>query len=313
MEVATEPVAPASGSPAPVAAPVAAPAGGNPPAAAPDNSGTPAPAATPGVSLSAPVTPPAGEQLPDVFSGLSEDHKKMVQAKGWKGLDDALKSYSEAEKALSTRATAVEAPKAVTDYDQHIVKPEDADKLGYSDEFAKWLKDTSFKLKIPVEATKGLHDEFVQWARANSGKAGEDQTAAVTERVNKAGTTLLESWGQPNTPKFTRNVEMAKRAVENLHPDLKAALVETGAIVNVGGKEMVANAVIADAFAKVGAAMFAEDTLFGSTDTAQNPFDPATLNITKATQLVKTDRTKAAAFVRALKPADQARWAHLLT
>ena len=304
------PVTPTAATPPPAVTP---PAATPPPAASGNGSTPPPPAGAGGVSLSTPpVAPPAGDQPPSPFASLTGDYKQLAENKGWKSLDDALKSYKELETHLS-QTRPVEAPKSVTDYDAAIEKPADADAIGYNDGFAKWLKETGFKHKIPVDTIKTLHGELLDYARGEVGRAGEAQVAAATERVNKAATELTKSWGSPNTPKFARNLDMAMRAINNLSPDLKQALADTGVIANVGGKEMVANHVIIDALAKAGAAMYAEDTLYGSTSSSANPFDPATLDLTKQGQLIRTDKARAASFIRALKPELQSRYTALLS
>jgi hypothetical protein len=259
-----------------------------------------------------PVAPPAGEQTPSPFASLTGDYKQLAENKGWKSLDDALKSYKELETHLSQTRPA-EAPKDITAYEAATTKPENAADIGYNDDFAKWFKETSLAGKVPVETAKHYHDAFVKWAGEQAGRTGETQVAAATERVNKAATELTKSWGSPNTPKFARNLDMAMRAINNLSPDLKQALADTGVIANVGGKEMVANHVIIDALAKAGAAMYAEDTLYGSTSNSANPFDPATLDLTKQGQLIRTDKARAASFIRALKPELQSRYTALLS
>lgn len=306
--------APAAAAPVAPVAPAAAPVAPVAPAATPGN-GSPAPTTAPaqgGVSLSTPpATPPAGDNASSPFASLSQEAKAWADGKGWKSLDDAFKSHKELETKFS-QTRPVEPPKDISAYDG-IQKPDDAATIGYNDDFAKWLKETGLKLKAPAETVKGFHDEFVSWARTQVGKVGETRTADTQQRVDKAASELTKSWGSPNTPKFARNLDMAMRAINNLSPTLKDALVETGVIANVGGKEMVANHVIIDALAKAGAAMYAEDTLYGSVATSANPFDPATLDVTKQTQLFRTDKAKAASYIRALKPEHQQRYATLLT
>lgn len=314
----TIPTAPASSegatppAPAPAPAPAATPPAATPPvanpptvpAAAPSGTGTtpPAPAPT-GVSLSGSTAPASGDQSQSPFSGLSDDHKKLAETKGWKSLDDVFASLA--------------GPKDIAAYDAGIQKPDNADKIGYNDDFAKWLKQTSLKYGVPVETAKAYHDEFVAWAGEQMSKAGADagqaQAAALAEKVDKAGSALLNEWGQPNTPKFARNLDMAMRAMNHLSPDLKGALMEVGVLVNVGGKEMVANATIMSALAKVGAQMYAEDSVYGSAAVDSNPFDPASLDLTKQGQIFRTDKAKAAQLIRALKPEHQQRYAQMLS
>lgn len=302
------PPAPAPAPAAAVTPPAATPPVGNPPTApvtATTGTGTtpPAPAPT-GVSLSGSSPAPAsGDQGQSPFAGLSDDHKKLAETKGWKSLDDVFASLA--------------GPTDIAAYDAGITKPENAEKIGYNDDFAKWLKATSLKHGVPVHVAKAYHDEFVTWAGEQVAKTGADagqaQAAAITEKVNKAGDALLNEWGQPNTPKFSRNLDMAMRAMNHLSPDLKGALMDVGVLVNVGGKEMVANATIMAALAKVGAQMYAEDSVYGSAAVDSNPFDPASIDLTKQGQIIRTDKAKAAQLIRALKPEHQQRYAQMLS
>jgi hypothetical protein len=271
-------------------------------------------ASTAGVSLSQQQTSQEGQTTQtqqDVWSALDADARTLVESKNWKGVGDAVKAYKELETKFSSTRPA-EAPQAVTEYDAVISKPDDADKLGYNDEFAKWLKDTGFKHKVSKDQLKGLHDDFVTWARSQASNVSEVKQAQTNERVGKAAQSLQEMWGAPNNPKFTRSLDMSMRAINNIAPGLKDALVEVGAIVKVGDKEMVAHPVIIDAFAKVGAAMYAEDTLYGAAAVSSNPFDPKTLDLTKQGQIIRQDKAKAASLIRALSPEAQGRYADLL-
>ncbi len=269
---------------------------------------------TTGVSLSPQqttetVTAPTGE---NPFSGLSQEWQDLAKSKGWKTLDDIPKGYKELETKLSTTRPA-EAPADVKAYDEAIKPPANAAEIGYNDGFAKWFKDAAFEHKVPVSAVKGLHDSFVKWAGEQVGATVEAQNAQIAQRVTEAGKSLTELWGAPNNPKFARSLDMSMRAINTLSPNLKAALVESGVIANVGGKEMVVNATIIDAFSKVGAAMFAEDTLYGAAAVNGNPFDPKTLDLTKQGQIIKQDKAKAASLIRALQPAEQERYKGLLS
>ncbi len=248
-------------------------------------------------------------KVAEFIAGLPAEYQELAKAKGWTTHADALKGYKELEtKFSSTRP--VEAPKSVEEYD--ISKPDDAEALGYNDDFAKWLKDTGLKHKVGKDTLKGIHDDFLTWARTQAAAVHEAQNAAVTDRVKKAGVALTEAWGAPNNPKFTRALDMSMRAIRQLDPGLKDALIEVGAIVKVGDREMVTNSTIIDAFSKVGAAMYAEDTLYGETAVAGNPFDPKTLDLTKQGQIIRQDKGKAASLIKALSAQDQTRYASIL-
>ena len=296
---------------APVAAVTPAPAATSDTAVVPGNVTPAAPAVQPGVTLSPPVVAPASGTV-DQWSSLSPENKAAVEAKGWKSHDDIVKSALEAERKLST-TRPVDAPTELAAYDAVTAPPENAKDIGYNDDFAKWFKDTSLSGKVPLDIAKHYHTEFVKWAGEQAVNAGTGQATALNERVSGTQTALHKAWGEANNPSFTRNLEMSQRAINNLDPGLRAALIETGVIAAVGGKEVAANAVIIQALAKAGEAMFSEDTLFGNpTETKANPFDPATLNLTEQSAIWNRNKDTAKSLIRALPPAAQARYANML-
>lgn len=270
--------------------------------------------ATSGVTLStsgATGTTQAAATGNDPWSGLAQEHRAVVDGKGWKTPEDVVKSYRELETRFS-QTRAVDGPKAATDYDAVLTKPQNAKDIGYNDDFAKWFKDTAFKAKIPVEAAKHIHDEFLSWAGSSMASANEAQSNAMNARIEKTGQDLVAKWGSPNTPQFTRNVEMMRRTMDHLEPGLKDALFELGALVKVGDQEMVANATVAKALAKIGAEKYAEDELFGNAAEQSNPFDPATLDLTAQGNVWKQDKAKAKAMIMSLKPEHRARYEYLV-
>lgn len=297
-----------------------APVATSAPAVAPGTAAPAAPVAQPGVTLSSPAavvstvetTPPVvAPAVLDPWSSLPDETKAVATAKGWKTTEDAVKAYKELETKFSSTRPA-DAPKDVAAYDAVVTPPQNAKDVGYNDKFATWFKGAAFANKIPVEAAKGLHDSLVAWAGENATADGEGRTAALNEQVTKSATALHTAWGEPNTPAFARNLDMSMRAIRNLDPDLKTALIDTGAIVVVGGKEMVANHVIVRALSKVGAQMYAEDSVFGEIAANSNPFDPSTLDLTAQSRVFQKDKSQAKSLIMALKPEHQARYANLL-
>lgn len=275
---------------------------------APGNVQAPAAVQPSGVVLSPPPAAKTGENA-DIWSTLSPENKAEVEKKGWKTHDDIVKSALEAERKLSSTRPA-EAPKDISEYDSVLVKPENAEAIGYNDEFETWFKQTSFSGKVDPATAKHYHTEFVKWAGEQAASVG----ASIDTRITETETALTKAWGTTNNPSFARNLEMSQRAIANLDPGLKDALVARGVITtNAKGEEVAADAIIIQALAKAGAAMYAEDTLFGNrTDTTTNPFDPDTLNIGKQSEIVRRDKNAAKSLIQALKPEHQARYANLM-
>ena len=96
---------------------------------------------------------------------------------------------------------------------------------------------------------------------------------------------------------------MARRAMTNLDPGLKDALIESGAIVRHEGREMVANAAIFKALANVGNKLFSEDSQFSSPAADYNPFlsenDQKPGAMAMMGRLVKENPDKAALLIKA--------------
>jgi hypothetical protein len=238
-------------------------------------------------------------QNSDFFAGLAPENKEFATKKGWKTADDAFKSHRELETAYSSRSPAKEY--SLGDY--ALNAPQDADKIGYSKESAEAFRQFAHKTKLSPEQAVAVHDMYV----ANTVEGGKKAAAAKQEALNgkfEASSKALEkSWGVPDSPVFKRNVEMAFRTVREL--GIQDALVEVGALVkNKDGKMDVANSTIVEALAKVGAAMYAEDNMYGNVSSDANPFAMGTAgeNATKAGEIMRTDPDKAEMLIRAAGP-----------
>lgn len=302
-----------------------APQSGN---AAPAGNGGAAPAApantTPelGVSLS-PPTPARADAGSDTGApGMGHNggpafdplYKDMLVAKGWIEEDGAtpkineiLKGYQNAETLISQRGSL--APKSAAEY--QIDKPENAGQIGYNDEFANWFKGAAHKAGMSQEQAKTLHDAYVGWAGESLGAMSQQQTAQLNERIQNTATALVKDWGQPNTPAFSKNLEMARRAISQL--GLKDSLASLGVVVNVGGKEMVTDATVVAALAKVGENMYAEDSLYGDPATLTNPFDPETLDMGAQSRIFREDKDRARSLIMSLPPEKRSRYQSTLS
>jgi hypothetical protein len=98
-------------------------------------------------------------------------------------------------------------------------------------------------------------------------------------------------------------VELGRRAIKQL--DLQDSFTAAGLMEPGTGN--VTDAKVAFAMAKIGAAQYAEDTMFGGPGAGiVNPFSDATANMTQQSLLIKSDPRKAANLIRAAgkTPAD---------
>lgn len=236
---------------------------------------------------------PGGSSAADTWtSGLKDvDNQKYAKDKGWTDLDAAFKSHRELEKQFSSRPAMADAPKSADDYKFNVPTDLPAE-ASYNAEFAGWFKQTAHKLKVPNELAAGFHDAFVDYAKG-AAKAGSEAAAAALEKsVNEATKALEGAWGQQEGPVFKRNVELAMRSMRMLGIDPASV----GAVTKDG---TVTNAAFVQAMAKVGNGMFAEDTLYGSTDKGVNPFDPKTENLVQQGRMIKENRDQAKLMIEA--------------
>jgi len=251
-----------------------------------------------------PVTPPTGKTEGEGGSAAPwystvEDAalKSLAETKGWKSPTDAIKSYKELETAFSQRPEAPVVPKDITEY--KFTPPADIPKDAYNEKFAEGFKTWAHEAKLSVAQAAQLHDSFVNYAKEAMGGSAAEANAQLATQVSTAANELQADWGKMDTPGFTRNVEMARRAIRNADPGLMDALRSVGVIATVDGQDMVRNAPIMKAFAKMGAGMYAEDRLHGTPSTDKNPFDDANRDMAMQGRLMREDPDKAALLIRA--------------
>lgn len=257
-----------------------------------------------------------GIDLKTFVSALDGDNKAFVESKGWKDLNEIVKSHREAEKFISTRGAGQQKaeggkepviPTSPEGYEFKLPEKFPDEKLydkTLASKFSKW----AHKAKLSTETAQQLHDMFVtdfaDTFTASQATATEQFNSRVTQTFND----LTKEWGSEETPGFKRNLELSRRAISNLGPEVKAALKSHGIIVDNNGQEVVTNSAIIKAFAKVGATMYAEDAMYGAQTATENPFNPKTLNTTKAGELIKTNPELARTLINAAGPEAQRDW-----
>lgn len=255
---------------------------------------------------------PAGggtdSNTPWYASLTDEGAKALAESKKWATIDDAMKSYKELETAFSGKLEAL-APKTAAEY--NFKKPENLPTgANYNDTFAGTFKTWAHELKLTNDQAAHIHDKFMEFASAEMTTAAKAHQTALSDAIVSSEKTLKKEWGAPESAVFTQNIELARRAMANLGiaDDMKAA----GVITDVGGVPTVTNAKMLMALAKVGSAMFKEDSTFGKSATdASNPFDPATLNLKAQGELFTSDPARAAMWIDQLPPEHKAQYASL--
>lgn len=240
---------------------------------------------------------PGGDGSASWYSTALKDqaNQEYAKNKGWTDLDAAMKSYRELETKFSQRSEGPKAPESPDKYQFKV--PTDLPKEAqYNTEFAGWFKNAAHKAGMSQEQAAQVHDAFVDFAKSAGGKSAEAAGQALQKSVVDAKSTLTGEWGAMEGPAFSRNLDLAQRAMRQLGLDAE----KMGAATKTpDGKFLVTNGEFFTAMAKVGAGMYAEDSLFGSVDTATNPFDPKTENVAMQGRIVREDRDKAKLLVQA--------------
>lgn len=248
----------------------------------------------------------------DFLSALDADNRQYFEKKGWKDVNAAVKSYRDLEKAHSQRSNQNNnsnnnqptLPTSPAGYEFKL--PDGIPQDGFYDkQFAETFKGAAHKAKLLPEQAQALHDFYVTQAFDAHTKTGQSITEALNKKIADTHADLTKAWGDTKSPAFARNVEMAKRAMANLDPELKTALKSVGVLVDQGGKEVVTNSVILKALAKAGSSMFAEDATYDTNlSVADNPFDPKNASpqaMTRQSELIKKDPELARTLIRAAK------------
>lgn len=244
------------------------------------------------------------------YDGLVKDpdNLKAITTKKWDSPEALVKSYRELETAFSQKSAVSQAPSDPKDYAFNIPKELQA---GYNAPFADAFRTAAHKAGLSKEQAAAVHDGVLAFAQENLQAQATGSREALSQQVVKAQAALEKSWGGSITPEFARNLEMAKRAIGNLDPNLRQELVDVGAIVVDGGRELIAKPAIFAALSKAGAALFAEDTLFGRASQTSNPFDAKTEDMKMQGHIVKTDPARARLLIAAAGLQNAPHWRHM--
>lgn len=241
------------------------------------------------------------------LAGLSEDNRSLVEAKKWDDPNKVLESYKHLEEHSSKALVPPKDEATSEEWDafyKRLGKPEKPDgyefklpeglpeDLPYDDTMAAKFKAWAHNAGVTPRQAQALHDAYVGDAAETYASA----TEATRQKVTSAHDTLVKEWGAPETEKYKRNVELADRAIRQLGgDDLRNEMLQFGLLTDAGE---VASAPIAKMLAKVGEGMFAEDTAFSAPNATKNPFSEKNFNLTEQGQLIRSDPSRAKAFIQ---------------
>ena len=252
----------------------------------------------------------------DVWAGLQDEgNRTTVAAKGWasKGLDDVVTSYRELESRLGKSLTLPSDDAKPEDWNAFYAKlgrPEKPEayefklpaglpeNFPYDGKNAIEFKNWAHEAGLSPRQAQTVHDKFVQHTAGTLAKMTEAQSTAA----QTAHESLVKAWGEPESPTYKRNQELANRTLrqnggEELIGELKA-------INALGPNGEVKTPRLAMALAKIGSSSYAEDTLFGGPSQGPNPFSEKSENMTEQGRIIRNDPDHARALIRAagLKP-----------
>jgi len=210
------------------------------------------PTAMPGADPAPSPTQPAA----DWSAGFDADAKALVAAKGWRGPEDALKSYAHLERLMGGERIALPAADAAPEAwdavyarlgrparadDYALEKPEG---VAYSDDLAAGFRQAAFAAGLSDRQAQALHDFYVRTAVERT----EDEAARGAAASEELELELRRTWGS----QYDAKVALARRAARAFAPpealDALSASLDAPALLAL--------------FARIGEAM-GEDRLVG--------------------------------------------------
>jgi hypothetical protein len=247
----------------------------------------------------------------DWTAALDEDTRKTVDAKGWKSPVDAIKSYTELQRdytAKTTNALTLPGENATPEdwnaFYAKVGRPEKAEgyefklpdglpqDMPYDGKMAELSKVWAHEAGLTPKQAQAMHDGFARHMAETYAAANE----ASNKAVESAHAALTKAWGDPESPGYKRNVELANRAIRAQGGDaLVAELKQIGALDAQGN---VKSPTLAMTMAKFGEALFAEDAIHGGPNAMSNPFSPKSENLTEQGKIIRSDPQLAKALIR---------------
>ena len=251
----------------------------------------------------------------DFAAHVNPDNLSTVENKGWKDVDSLIQSYGELERKIGERQLEAPDPEVATqeDWDGYydaLGRPDEPAEYGftmpegvsenfqYDSEFADNYRQMAHRAGLTQRQANQLHGDYV----AMMSDGAEQNFQSMDSQVGDAHASLQELWGEEGSTGYSRNVEMATRAMDQL--GLKEAMVRRG-IMAPGGAVLDTDFVVA--LAKIGENNYAEDNMFGGVGTVvTNPFADKTENMTISSQMIANDPSRARNLIAAAgkKPED---------
>lgn len=243
----------------------------------------------------------------DWVAGLEAENRTLVEAKKWGSVNDAIKSYRDLETHASKALTVPGENATAEDWSKfygRLGRPETADKyeikvdrtalpadMPYDETMSVEFRSWAHEAGLNPKQAQALHDKYV----GSFATRFTEQTAQAKQQETAAHADLVQTWGDPTSEGYKKNVELMSRAAHQL--GVADALKKGGLLSADGG---IRDATLAKALARVGKELFSEDS-FASGDggVISNPWAEGKINLTEQGKLVRSDPNKARALIRA--------------
>ena len=162
-----------------------------------------------------------------------DDYNEVIEAKGWSGTADVLKSYVNLERQVGADKVVLPAegsnlsewegwaklgtPESADDYQLNAPEGFEA----YNEDLSKWFRGAAHEMKLPASMAQGLHDRFVENMMSQA-EASQHQAA---DQKNQWESELQKEYGTA----FDQRIDAAKRALREYgSPELEEMLRDTG-------------------------------------------------------------------------------------
>lgn len=168
----------------------------------------------------------------DWTAGLDE-YSDTIEAKGWSGPGDVLKSYVNLERQVGSDKIVLPSEGTnLADWEgwEKLGTPETADGYelnspegfeAYSQDLSDWFRGAAHEMKLPASMAQGFHDRYVEYMMSQAEGA---QNQRVDQQKDWEGE-LQKEFGNA----FGQRVEAAKRAIREYgSPELEQLFAETG-------------------------------------------------------------------------------------
>lgn len=256
------------------------------------------------------------------FTDEDKDIQEWAKKTGFKDAKSIAKTAFEQQKLIgsSIRVPGKDAtPEEITAFREKLGTPKEAkdyefappkdlpEDLPYDGERADAFRAEAHKLGLTKEQAKGLHDWFanttVKDFQSMGAQSAEKQVAVAKGETDK----LTKLWGPLEGEQMRVNLSYADKVLREVGGDEALAEFQRVGLIGNEGK-IIQSAPIAVLLAKVGAALYTEDSVLkGRADRLDNPFaEGKSYNVTNQMKMVKSDPEAARSFIAAAgkKPAD---------